>query len=125
MNGALCGYQELPQSSKFAQAWSPACYLLWEPDENNGGPGIPGAYDFNDGGNSPTAPPHGWEGIGRLHSKLGGNILALDGHVQFLSATNFARDSDIPYGKGPGPGGKTLLWWSPYTQDGHSPNDNP
>ncbi|SPE62747.1 conserved exported hypothetical protein [Verrucomicrobia bacterium] len=125
MNGAPNGYRPVPKSCKAIQIWSPECFLLWEPDENNGGPGIPGAYDFNDGGNTPTAPPWGYEGVGRLHSKNGGNMLAIDGHVVFELATLFKGDSDTPFGKGPGPGGKTFLWWNPASLDGHSDNDDP
>jgi len=93
--------------------------MQWEPDENCLGPGNPGAFEFNDGANFPSAPPAGGEGIGRLHSKNGGNILACDGHVQFYLATLFALDSNTPEGRGPGPGGKTDLWWSPFSSNGH------
>ena len=96
------------------------CYLLWEPDENCLGPGNPGYFEFNDGANFPSAPPSGGEGIGRLHSKNGGNILAMDGHVQYLLVAQFKADSNTPLGKGAGPGGKTLLWWNPATADGHA-----
>jgi hypothetical protein len=39
--------------------------------------------------------------------------------VQFLLASSFAADSNTPLGKGPGPGGRTLLWWSIYSATGH------
>jgi prepilin-type N-terminal cleavage/methylation domain-containing protein/prepilin-type processing-associated H-X9-DG protein len=125
MNGAVCGYarvqiQNQYQQAKITAAWGPStCFLQWEPDENTLGPGSPGAFEFNDGANFPTAPPAGGEGIGRLHSRKGGNILAVDGHVQFMLATTFAQDSNTPPGTGPGPGGKTGLWWSPFSSDGH------
>jgi prepilin-type N-terminal cleavage/methylation domain-containing protein len=110
-------------SCKLTDVWSPECYVLWEPDENAGGPGNPGAFDFNDGANYPTVPTScthpGNEGISRLHSKNGGNALAMDAHVQYLLVTEFTRDSATPCGKGPGPGGKTLLWWSPSSSNGH------
>jgi prepilin-type N-terminal cleavage/methylation domain-containing protein/prepilin-type processing-associated H-X9-DG protein len=117
MNGAVCGYSSTApvHTAKTFQVWSPECYLLWEPDENVAGPGNPGGFEFNDGANYPNSS----EGIGRLHSKKGGNILALDGHVQFLLATSFAADSNTPLFKGPGPNGKTLLWWSIYSTSGH------
>ena len=125
MNGSINGYTG-PQGSvamplcKTSAAWSAsACYMQWEPDENTLGPGNPGAFEFNDAANFPSAPPSGGEGIGRLHSKNGGNILAVDGHVQYIMATAFTKDSNTPSGKGPGPGGKTDLWWSPFSSDGH------
>jgi len=119
MNGAVCGYpgNNVLRSCKITAAWSPMCYLLWEPDENYNGPGSPGAFEYNDGSNFPLAS--NGEGIGRLHSKKGGAIMALAGHVIFITTKTFYADSSTPNGKGPGPGGKTYLWWSPYSTDGH------
>jgi prepilin-type N-terminal cleavage/methylation domain-containing protein/prepilin-type processing-associated H-X9-DG protein len=124
MNGSACGFMNptsasVYQLAKITDVWNSTCYLLWEPNENELGPGNPGAADFNDAANYPNAPPSGGEGIGRLHNKNGGNILAIDGHVQYLLATKFAADSNTPQGTGPGPGGKTYLWWSPYSNNGH------
>lgn len=119
MNGAVCGYDAPAgneyRTSKTSQVWSTMCYLLWEPDENVLGPGNPGAFEYNDGANFPNSS----EGIGRLHSHKGGSILAVAGHVQFVTREAFQRDSNTPRGQGPGPGGKTYLWWSPYSSDGH------
>jgi prepilin-type N-terminal cleavage/methylation domain-containing protein len=119
MNGAVCGYDAPAgneyRSGKMTQVWSPLCYLLWEPDENNLGPGNPGAFDFNDAANFPNSS----EGLGRLHSKKGAAILAVGGHVQFITRETFRNDSNTPKGRGPGPGGKTYLWWSPFSNDGH------
>ena len=119
MNGAVCGYGlQYPSyvfSVKATTVWSTMCYLLWEPDENNVGPGNPGAFEFNDASNFPNDS----EGIGRLHSRKGGSIVAMGGHVQFLKREQFRADSTTPNGRGPGPGGKTLLWWSPMSSDGH------
>jgi len=117
MNGAVAGYPSPSayRSCKITQVWSPMCYLLWEPDENNLGPGNPGAFEFNDAANFPNAS----EGIGRLHSKKGGSAIAIAGHVQFITRKAFRDDGDTPNGRGPGPGGKTFLWWSPFSADGH------
>jgi prepilin-type processing-associated H-X9-DG protein len=84
------------------------CYLLWEPNENTLGPGNPGPGEFNDGGNYPTAPPNGEEGIGPLHDN-GGNILALDGHVDFIGTNIFTK---LSINLGGGPGERGLLWWA-------------
>jgi prepilin-type processing-associated H-X9-DG protein len=104
--------------------WNPTCYLLWEPDENSLGQGNPGAHEYNDAANVPgydyrLGYAYG-EGIGPLHSKNGGNILAMDGHAQFILATIFAGDSNLGAiaNSGPGPGGKSYLWWSPFSSDG-------
>jgi len=120
MNGAQCGYgAAVPRGCKISNVWSPMCYLLWEPDENYLGPGNPGAFEYNDAANFPQAS--NGEGIGRLHSKKGGQILALGGHVIFITTKTFYTDSNTASGKGPGPGGKTYLWWSPFKTDGHAP----
>jgi hypothetical protein len=121
MNGAVCGYPgaDVLRSCKITAAWSPLCYLLWEPDENCVSQGNPGAFEYNDGANFPSVPPAGGEGIGRLHSKKGGAIMALAGHVTFITVKQFGDDSKTANGRGPGPGGKTYLWWSPYSTDGH------
>lgn len=97
---------------------------MWEPDEyliSSGYPNGEGAEAYNDGSSFPTAPPLGSDGLGRLHNKAGGEILALDGHVQFVLETTFAADSNTPRGKGPGPGGRTYLWWAitGNSPDGH------
>jgi prepilin-type N-terminal cleavage/methylation domain-containing protein len=94
-----------PLPMKITAVWSPMCYLLWEPDENALGVGNPGAFEYNDGSNFPDTS----EGIGLLHSRSGGNALALDGHVDFVTTRQFKQYSTA--GSGPGPGGKTYLWW--------------
>jgi prepilin-type processing-associated H-X9-DG protein len=123
-NGAVCAFGESPPNPatvppyltwKTTSVWSPLCYLMWEPDENTLGPGNPGAFEFNDGSNFPEAPPNGAEGIGPLHNKKGGNILALDGHVDFMITNQFNRLSND---KGPGPNGRGLLWWNPGPDNG-------
>jgi prepilin-type N-terminal cleavage/methylation domain-containing protein len=110
MDGAVCGYQNPTgqeyRSCKITAAWSPMCYLLWEPDETLKSP--PPGNEWNDGANYPDAT----EGIGRLHSQKGGSILALAGHVIFITIDQFQQNSVV--GKGQGPGGRTLLWWDPW-----------
>jgi prepilin-type N-terminal cleavage/methylation domain-containing protein len=115
-DGAACGFADGPpdQSTKISLIWSPSCYLFWEPDD-----AANGAFEFNDAANYPTVPPAGTEGIGLLHNKTGGNIMRLDVGIEFISSTNFAKDSSIPNGEGPGPGGRTKLWWSNFSRDGH------
>lgn len=122
MNGSSCSFAgnggagDAPSGSsvscKITSVWNTGCYLLWEPDENKLGPGNPGAFDFNDGGNQPNAS----EGIGRLHSKKGGQAVAVGGHVNFLTQTQFANES---VNRGAGPGGRSLLYWNPVGPDGH------
>jgi prepilin-type N-terminal cleavage/methylation domain-containing protein/prepilin-type processing-associated H-X9-DG protein len=118
MNGAACNYGgqngEPEVGIKITQAWTSMCYLLWEPDENTVKQNVPGAFEFNDGSNYPTVPPNGDEGIGPLHDK-NGNILALDGHVDFMGTNRF---NSLSRNKGDGTGGKGLLWWAPGIANG-------
>jgi hypothetical protein len=71
-----------------------------------------GTSDYNDGANYPNAS----EGIGLLHSKHGGNALAMDGHVDFVTTIQFNQYSTV--GSGPGPGGKTYLYWDNVAANG-------
>ncbi len=125
MNGSVCGF-DLPssanravayRSAKISQVWSPMCWLLWEPDENRLGPGNPGAFEYNDAANFPQVS--NGEGIGKLHNHLGGNALAIAGHVQFITEQKFDADSLATPPHTPGPGGMTYLWWSPFSSNGH------
>ena len=112
MNGAPQGYSFIPpiyRTCKITAVWSQRCYVMWEPDENYLGLGIPGALVFNDGANYPD--PTKGEGIGRLHSNNGGNILAVDGHAEFISVTAYNTLGLSA--------GKNLLWWSPFNTSGH------
>lgn len=119
MDGAVVSYGQGPGPSgfgtpaKITAIWSPLCYIIWEPDENSLGPGNPGAFEYNDGSNYPNTQ----EGIGLLHSKNGGNALALDGHVDFVKTTQFKQYATV--GFGPGPGGKTYLWWDTLNANGN------
>jgi prepilin-type N-terminal cleavage/methylation domain-containing protein/prepilin-type processing-associated H-X9-DG protein len=119
MNGSACSFTGPPGPKiKSTEIWSPMCYLLWEPDEHLGTPSEPQGelgFEWNDAGNFPDVPPNGNEGIGRLHGKDGGNILALDGHVDYIVTNVFNR---LSLNHGGGPGGKGLLWWDPNSADG-------
>ncbi len=113
MDGAVCefGASGAPPSIKITAVWSSVCYLMWEPDDRSIPPGSnapKGADEFNDASNYPDVT----EGIGLLHNNKGGNILALDGHVQFITKPKFMQESSTV-------GIKSLLWWSPATPDGH------
>ena len=115
MGGAVIGFPgpgSYPLPMKTTAIWSPLCYLIWEPNENSVAQGNPGAVEYNDGANFPNTS----EGIGLLHSKHGGNALALDGHVDFVTTVQFTQYSTV--GSGPGPGGKTYLWWDNVNANG-------
>ncbi|HSY20236.1 MAG TPA: DUF1559 domain-containing protein [Candidatus Acidoferrales bacterium] len=121
MDGAVTGFPNgnnppfnppnIGQTIKMTAVWSPMCYLIWEPNEFSvtGNTG-----EYNDGANNPTTTG---EGIGLLHSKHGGNALALDGHVDFVTTLLYTQYSTV--GSGPGPGGKTFLLWDTINSNGH------
>jgi prepilin-type processing-associated H-X9-DG protein len=123
MNGATCNYGNTTAPIKITTVWSPMCYLQWEPNEQlEKLLGNSPAFEYNDSGNSPNAPPSGAEGIGNLHNGAG-NALALDGHVDVLGKLVFERISDF---EGAGPQGRGLLWWAPsVTAGGWTPSMEP
>jgi len=127
-NGCVCNFSSAETNGvagtyKVSAVWSPSCYVMWEPNENTLGAGNPGAFEFNDGANFPDAPPAGGEGIGPLHGKNGGNILAVDGHVDYLATNIFNKLSNA---SGPdGNNSKGLLWWDPAWPDGGFTEDRP
>jgi prepilin-type N-terminal cleavage/methylation domain-containing protein len=118
MDGSVVGFPGTPGGGtpmKTTAVWSQLCYLIWEPNENSVAIGNPGAFEYNDGSNFPNTS----EGIGLLHSKHGGNALALDGHVDFVTTKLFTQYSAV--GTGSGPGGKTYLWWAGIYNNGSTP----
>jgi prepilin-type N-terminal cleavage/methylation domain-containing protein/prepilin-type processing-associated H-X9-DG protein len=128
-NGCICNFSDPTGAGKVGltykstDVWSPMCYFMWEPNENTLGPGNPGAFEFNDGANFPDAPPAGGEGIGPLHGKNGGNILALDGHVDYINTNLFNKYSNASGEDGANT--KGLLWWDPAWPDGGFTEDRP
>jgi type II secretory pathway pseudopilin PulG len=107
MNGAPCGFGVRTSTFKVTDVWNPACYLLWAPDENAVGPGIPGAFDYNDGANFPSSN----EGLDRLHTANGSELLTVAGNVQFVSGQKWKTES--------GNLGRSLTWWSAFSGNGH------
>jgi hypothetical protein len=111
MNGAACNFGGTPTICKVSDVWSPDCYLLWEVDENQAGPGVPGALAFNDGANYPTAPPlGGGGGLGAIHGDNGGEVITVGGSVNFVTLNSFNSQSLTP-----GPRetvGRNFVWWA-------------
>jgi len=117
MNGSVIGLENESQvPCKATDVWSSSCYIYWEPDTTL--PTGSGEFEFNDSWNYPGIVPGNGsqEGIGILHDKHGGNITRMDGGVDFLTYKGF---TNISNGQGHGPGGKGLLWWSPFSSNGH------
>jgi type II secretory pathway pseudopilin PulG len=119
MNGAVNDFghnssTQFPEdvTCKITDVYSTQCYIIWEPDEysTKGGSTL-GSFEWNDGGNFPDVTKG--EAIGLLHSKHGGNALALDGHAQFVLSEDF-NNLSMDY-----PNTKNYLWWNPVTVNGH------
>lgn len=115
MNGAPCFYAGCGNNNgtlnygtcKASQAWSPLCWLLWEPDQNID----VGCY--NDGANYPgpdaTCSSTAEEGLGNLHVR-GGNVLALGGNAQYMLPRDYSNEVHNV--------SKNLGFWNPMTGDG-------
>jgi prepilin-type N-terminal cleavage/methylation domain-containing protein/prepilin-type processing-associated H-X9-DG protein len=104
MNGAVCEYGRLPNSTPRLSAFSPTtAYLHWEPTVKE----EDGVYYFNIGFDASDFPDPA-EGIGNRHGK-GAVIGAFDGHVLFISTNNFYLESL----RMPG-----LLWCAPDSSTG-------
>ncbi len=89
MDGAVIGFPgngSYPNPMRTTAVWSPLCYIIWEPDEFTVPNGA--TSEYNDGSNKPDTTG---EGIGLLHSNHGGNALAMDGHVDFLTTILFKQ----------------------------------
>jgi prepilin-type N-terminal cleavage/methylation domain-containing protein len=100
MNSSACSHGQR-QGMKLSQAWSPQCWLMWEPDDP--GPKNPVVW-----WDASSFPDKG-EGIGRVHG-LGAVISAVGGNVEFLAFKKFNTEQANPQ--------KNLLWWSPDSKDG-------
>jgi prepilin-type N-terminal cleavage/methylation domain-containing protein len=121
MNGAVCDFGENTSSAnpedvtcKITAIYNTMCYLIWEPDEYSvdKSTGQPvGAFEWNDGSNFPDVTKG--EAIGLLHSKNGGNALAIDGHADFVTTLSFTAWSLDTANV------KNYLWWNPRTANGH------
>jgi prepilin-type N-terminal cleavage/methylation domain-containing protein len=118
MNGASCFYagcggasganaQYSYRTCKASQAWSPLCWLLWEPDQNID------VNCYNDGANYPGADSLCGiaqdEGLGNLHVR-GGNILGVGGNAQFMLPSDYTNEIANT--------SKNLGFWNPMTGNG-------
>lgn len=106
MNGAVCGYGSLKPDGKTYKLndFAPDAFMMWEPDDANATLG----YGYNDGSSFPDPNVDG--GLGRRHGKLGGIVLALDGHVEFIKYDVWKREAQLPY--------KNRMYCNPGTVNG-------
>ncbi len=100
MNSSACSHGQRI-GMKISQAWSPQCWILWEPDD----PGPKNPIVWWDASSFPDKG----EGIGRVHGS-GAVVSAVGGNVEFLAFKKFNTEQADPL--------KNLLWWSPDSRDG-------
>lgn len=105
-NGAICGYGALkPDGNSYKLSdFAQDAFMMWEPDDSNPIPG----YGYNDGASFPDPAVDG--GLGRRHGKLGGIVLAVDGHVEFVKYDIWKKESELPY--------KNRMYCNPGSKDG-------
>jgi prepilin-type N-terminal cleavage/methylation domain-containing protein len=105
-NGAICGYGALkPDGNAYKQAdFAQDAFIMWEPDDSNPILG----YGYNDGSSAPDPAVDG--GLGKRHGKLGGIVLAVDGHVEFVKYDAWKRESELP--------GKNRMYCNPGSSNG-------
>lgn len=92
MNGALCGYGALmPAGNSYKiQDFAPDAFMMWEPDDAN----VTLGYGYNDGSSYPDPDLDG--ALGRRHGRKGGIVLAVDGHVEYITFDVWRRESKLP-----------------------------
>jgi prepilin-type N-terminal cleavage/methylation domain-containing protein len=115
MNESVAGNPNLSlyRSCKSSAVWSSVCWLMWEEDENlDTVEGVPGAQAYHSAGSWPDAfraivNP----GAGYRHG-AGGVVQGLDGHAGLVRYRDF-------YAEQFGNTNRSLLFWSPWSADGH------
>jgi prepilin-type N-terminal cleavage/methylation domain-containing protein len=88
MNGAVNGFSALGGKTYKLSAFRPVAYAMWEPEEANYYKFYPGLSCYNDASSYPSQG----EGLGRLHGKKGGSMLAFDAHVDSISYEKFDQE---------------------------------
>ncbi len=103
MNGAVCGYGKLFNTTYKINRFNPTAYVQWEPEVHNYG----GIWNYNPAGDASQRPDEA-EGIGKRHRK-GAVIMGFDARVHFIQVATFTRES----ANHPG-----LLWCNPGSPTG-------
>lgn len=105
MNGAVNRFGVLAGKTYKLPAFKPVAYMMWEPDEPNYYKFYPGLSCYNDASSYPSQG----EGLGRLHGKKGGSMLAFDAHVDLMTYEKYNKERLLKPG---------LLFCVPVTADG-------
>jgi prepilin-type N-terminal cleavage/methylation domain-containing protein len=90
-NGAICAYGALKPDGKTWKIsdFQPDAFMMWEPDSLHPTPG----YGYNDGSSYPDPAVDG--ALGRRHGKMGGIVLAIDGHVEYVKYETWKREAQL------------------------------
>jgi prepilin-type N-terminal cleavage/methylation domain-containing protein/prepilin-type processing-associated H-X9-DG protein len=106
MNGALCGFGRLTPAGKAYKLtdFATDAFMMWEPDDQN----VTLGYGYNDGSSYPDPDLDG--ALGRRHGKKGGIVLAVDGHVEYITYEVWRTESQLPT--------KNRMFCSPGTSNG-------
>ncbi|MBL9137532.1 MAG: prepilin-type N-terminal cleavage/methylation domain-containing protein [Verrucomicrobiales bacterium] len=91
MNGAVCGFGSLkPDGLSYKLTdFQPDAFIMWEPDDAN----VTLGYGYNDGSSYPDPDLDG--ALGRRHGKKGGIVLAVDGHIEYITYDAWRRESKL------------------------------
>ncbi len=106
MNGAVCGFGTLMPAglSYKLNDFQPDAFIMWEPDDKN----VTLGYGYNDGSSYPDPDLDG--ALGRRHGKKGGIVLAVDGHIEYITYDAWRRESKLAT--------KNRMFCSPATPNG-------
>ncbi|MCP5524004.1 MAG: DUF1559 domain-containing protein [Verrucomicrobiales bacterium] len=107
MNGAVCGFGQLtPAGNSYKlENFAPDAFIMWEPDDAN----VTLGYGYNDGSSYPDPDLDG--ALGRRHGKTGGIVLAVDGHVEYITFEVWRNESHLPT--------KNRMFCNPGSTNGH------
>jgi type II secretory pathway pseudopilin PulG len=98
-NGAVGGYGVINPKTYHEGDFRQDAFIMWEPDQGKGDVTVSGVYGpqwtYNDGASFPD--PAIDAGLGKRHSKDGGIVLCIEGHVEFVRFTAWKAESKLPF----------------------------
>ncbi|HXP63773.1 MAG TPA: prepilin-type N-terminal cleavage/methylation domain-containing protein [Dongiaceae bacterium] len=98
-NGAIGGYGKINPKTYHQADFRQDAFMMWEPDQGQGDVTVGGVYGpqwtYNDGASYPD--PAVDAGLGKRHGKIGGIVLAFEGHVEFVQHAAWKRESELPF----------------------------
>jgi prepilin-type N-terminal cleavage/methylation domain-containing protein len=92
-NGAIGGYGAINPKTYHQADFRQDAFMMWEPDQQDTTIGT--QWTYNDGASYPD--PAIDAGLGKRHGKIGGIVLAIEGHVDFVQYRTWKRESELPF----------------------------